>query len=544
MGIIANKKNAYEELESSKKIRKVIDNLEISIPNDNEDNSPILQSDDIYRCVSLPESIAALCVTGLLTLIPHKYIGQCDGGDVFLIYAKEENSNITEALKRPDNIYKAFVNAIIMGNLSDDIFPSNSYVGLIQVGEKEKNSIRIDRAELFDVPITKPFDKNFIFDSAIKTHRHSTKYITLKDRVVKLPLSRMSWDNFLKKKWMYLYIESNDSDRLSPLVGYADFLNWLFYTDEMSMLLTPIKDNAAQVVINTTVNEIPKGLMLQIDLNKMREISIPDDLTIPGQKSITWILDWNCVEFKQNHIVVTPPTDNSVQFNTTTIQTPNSIEAFNYLKDYLKERLSPIHCTIKGKSLEIFDQIRFNEALRLFIKSYKQNGISVGSQSSPNFKIHNSFDNALAQSSRMTEEEFFKYKSEYINYLVSIQSKKHKIIPCVENLSHTTGDTFEYAFIFSAKCKNGDFLIVHENVNPARSTILFVVKKNGYDDSIRLIYDFLHSAEINKRSNIREKNLKIDNPNIVKYASLDHNFISEWKAYLLYYRGYRDFIYF
>lgn len=544
MGINANKKNSYEEPESSKRIRKVIDNLEISVPNDNEDYSPILQSDNISRCISLPESIAALCVTGLLKLIPYKYIGQYDRGDVFLIYAKEENSDITEALKRPDNIYKAFVNAIIMGNLSDDIFPSNSYVGLIKVGEKEKDSIRIDRAELFDTPITRPYDKNYIVNSAIKTHRHCTKYITLKDKVVKLPLSKMSWDNFLKKKWMYLYIENNDLKRLSPLMGFADFFNWLLYTDEMSMLLSPVKDDAAQVDYNITINEIPKGPMLQIDLKKMREIPIPDNLTIPGQKSITWILDWDCVEFKQNHIVVTPPKDKSVQFNTTTIHTPNSIEAFNYLKDYLKERLSPIHCTIKGKSLEIFDQIRFNEALRLFIKSYKQNGISIGSQSRSHSNRQNSFDNALAQSNKMTEEEFFKYKSEYINYLVSIQSKKHKIIPCVESLSHTTGDTYEYAFIFTAKCKNGDFLIVHENVNPARSTILFVVKKNGYDDSIRLIYDFLHSAEINKRSNIREKNLKIDNPNIVKYASIDHNFISEWKAYLLYYRGYRDFIYY
>ncbi len=541
MGINANKKNSYEEPESSKRIRKVIDNLEISVPNDNEDYSPILQSDNISRCISLPESIAALCVTGLLKLIPYKYIGQYDRGDVFLIYAKEENSDITEALKRPDNIYKAFVNAIIMGNLSDDIFPSNSYVGLIKVGEKEKDSIRIDRAELFDAPITRPYDKNYIVNSAIKTHRHCTKYITLKDKVVKLPLSKMSWDNFLKKKWMYLYIENNDLKRLIPLMGFADSFNWLLYTDEMSMLLSPVKDDAAQVDYN---NEIPKGPMLQIDLKKMREIPIPDNLTIPGQKSITWILDWDCVEFKQNHIVVTPPKDKSVQFNTTTIHTPNSIEAFNYLKDYLKERLSPIHCTIKGKSLEIFDQIRFNEALRLFIKSYKQNGISIGSQSRPHSNRQNSFDNALAQSNKMTEEEFFKYKSEYINYLVGIQSKKHKIIPCVESLSHTTGDTYEYAFIFTAKCKNGDFLIVHENVNPARSTILFVVKKNGYDDSIRLIYDFLHSAEINKRSNIREKNLKIDNPNIVKYASIDHNFISEWKAYLLYYRGYRDFIYY
>lgn len=541
-----NKKNKdyYAEPESSKRIRHHIDNMQISVPNDGENTSQLLLSDNISRCVSLPESIAALCVSGLLKHIPYKYIGQCDGGNVILIYAKEEKNNIFEALKEPNDIYKAFVNAVIMGNICEDIFPSNSYVGLIKVGEKQKDSISIIDAEMLDSPITTSFDKNYRVNSLTKTHKHKIKYITLKNRVVRLPLSKMSWDNFLKDKWMYLFIEKHEIKRLSPLFGYADFFDWLLYTDDMSMMLTPMKKEAAHIDLNTNVNDIPNGLMLQIDLKKMKEISLPEDLSTPTQNTITWILDWNCVEFKQNYIVVYPPKNTNIQFNFATIHTPNSIEAFNYLKDYLKERLSPIHCTIKDKSLKIVDQIRLNDAIKLFMKSYKQNGISVGIQTQSHSPRHTSFDNALLQSNKMTEEEFFKYKSEYINYLVSIQSKKHKIIPCVESLSHVTGEAYEYAFIFSSKCKNGNFLIVHENVNSARSTIFFVVKKNSYEDSIRIIYEFLHSSEVNKRSNIQENNLKIDNPNIVKYGSIDHNYINEWKAYLLYHRGYRDFIYY
>lgn len=536
-------KDVFKEHEFSKRIRKIFDNLRIDSPSDDQDLLPVLSTEISSKCISLPKSIAALCVTGLLKIIPKEFIGQCNSGDVILIYSHEEKSNIVTALKKPNDIYKVFANAVIMGNLDDDISPINSYVGLIRIGEKENNNIKIINAELLDSPITAPFDKNFTLGPSNKTHRHRIKYITLENKIVRLPLSKMAWDNFIKQKWMYLYIDKYDMKRLLPLISYADFLNWLLYTDDMAMLLTPIKENAAKVYFNSTVDEFPKGAMLQIDLKKMEEISLPQNMPIPNQHKI-WILDWNCVTFKQNYIVVNPPADNSVQFNTTTIHTPSSIEPFNYLKDYLKDRLSPVHCTIEGKNIEIFDKIRFNEALRLFIKSYKQNGISVGPQSKQHSVKHGSFDYALVQSNKMTEEDFFKYKSKYINYLISIQSKKHKIIPCVESLSHTTGDTFEYAFIFSSRCKNGDILIVHENINPARSTILFVVKKNSYDDSIRSIYNFLHSTEINKRSNIREKNLRINNPNIVKYSSIDHNFFNEWKAYLLYYRGYRAAIYY
>jgi hypothetical protein len=75
---------------------------------------------------------------------------------------------------------------------------------------------------------------------------------------------------------------------------------------------------------------------------------------------------------------------------------------------------------------------------------------------------------------------------------------------------------------------------VHENVNPDRSTLLFIVKKESYEISIRYIYDFLQGTDINKRSGIREKSI-ICFGGIVYYDAIDHDEINTWKKAIEWY---------
>lgn len=98
-----------------------------------------------------------------------------------------------------------------------------------------------------------------------------------------------------------------------------------------------------------------------------------------------------------------------------------------------------------------------------------------------------------------------------------------EVIPCVERLSHANSDVTEYAFMFSIECRPGNILIVHENVNPDRSTLLFWVKGTEYNNAIREIYDFLQSAEINKRSSLRGGSIDVGNAGIVRYKSINHD---------------------
>ena len=82
-------------------------------------------------------------------------------------------------------------------------------------------------------------------------------------------------------------------------------------------------------------------------------------------------------------------------------------------------------------------------------------------------------------------------------------------------------------------------MIVHENVNPDRATLLFVVKEENFNKSIREIYDFLQSAEINKRSSLRDKNVEIENAGILSYRSINHDDLYSWKQTINTYKRFR-----
>ena len=251
-----------------------------------------------------------------------------------------------------------------------------------------------------------------------------------------------------------------------------------------------------------------------------------------------WKLDWNCVMFKRGSVVIYSRSDLGFKFSPTTVYVKESLESFNYLKKYLNERLPPIRCSIVGLKLTVIDKINFNSAIQQFSVAARQGAIKTGGRSSSKGDAPTtmSFSQAMSKAKQLSPEDFKKWKSAYIDFLVTQQSKDYKVIPCVERLVHTIGDTTEYAFMFSIECRSGDILIVHENVNPDRSTLLFIVKRENYDKCIRAIYDFLQSAEINKRSSLRDRDLDIGQAGIVRYRSINHDFLSSWQRVITNYK--------
>lgn len=254
-----------------------------------------------------------------------------------------------------------------------------------------------------------------------------------------------------------------------------------------------------------------------------------------------WILDWNCVMFKNGYMVIYAHSNSGVKFTPQKSYISGLLESYNYLKKYLNDRLPPIRCEIQGMQLRIIDNINFSEALQQFAKAARQGVITTGKNGPTTIgsPLPMSFSQALSKAKQMTPEDFQKYKSKYIDYLVTLQSSNYKVIPCVERLAHANSDNTEYAFMFSIECSSGKTLIVHENVNPDRSTLLFLVKKEDYDRSIRGIYDFLQSAEINKRSSLRDRSLEIQNAGIVSYRSINHDDLYSWKQTIRTYKIYR-----
>ena len=286
-----------------------------------------------------------------------------------------------------------------------------------------------------------------------------------------------------------------------------------------------MKKNSKGKVLNRRfeITQIKEGMEA-----KMSSVSKSSSSSVNGAKK-RWILDWDCVKFKSGYIVITPPKDRSVKFTPKAIPLPDSSESFNYLKEYIKKKLSPVCCEVEAMNLDVFDKIRLNEAIQKFTTASKRVVIDAqGETVKKETPSTESFQQALSKASQMTPEVFKKYKSQYIDFLIELQSEEYKVIPCVERLAHANNDSTEYAFMFSINCKSGDVLIVHENVNPDRSTLLFIVRKRKYDNTIRSIYDFLQSEVINKRSSIREGAIKHED-GIIDYKSINHDDIYSWQ---------------
>ncbi len=496
----------------------------------------------VYKVVSLPQPFASLLVMGLLDEFRVSNIGSCKEGDFVYVYATEMTQEAKEKLWYDNHIYGKFYNALEMGNLPNEL-PINAYIGQFRIKDyRSYKKVGVDKAFVFDKPIDCDYNDMPKFIATYSRHQAPIKKIQFRNRAIEVPLSEENWEKLGNMKdEFFLYWEDEYSQFCSLWGSNKDeqgLYDIVFYNGANRKRYYQLENQAVVCNVRKDKQTNLTFYVLEFCFEYIEEKTDVENNSFDILQKKDWILDWSCVRFKDGYIVVSAPLDDKVKFKTKAFPLKGSIEAFNYLKDYLNDRLSPVHCTVEKMNLTIYDQIRLNEAIEKFATASRQRGITtVGS--SPTKRItpmQMSFKQALSKAQKMTEEEFKKYKSEFIDFLVAQQSKKFKVIPCVERLAHSTGDTTEYAFMFSIECKSGNILIVHENVNPDRSTLLFVVKRENYDKAIRAIYDFLQSAEINKRSSIRSGDIDKGQVGIESYNSINHDNLYSWQKVITNYK--------
>ena len=499
----------------------------------------------VYKVVSLPQPFASLLVMGLLDEFRVSDIGSCKEGDFVYVYATEMTQEAKEKLWYDNHIYGKFYNALEMGNLPNEL-PINAYIGQFRIKDyRPYKKVGVDKAFVFDKPIDCDYNDMPKFIATYSRHQAPINKIKFRNRTIEVPLSEENWeklDNMKDEFFLYwedeyskfcsLWGSNKDEQGLYDIVFYNGANRKRYYQLENQAVVCNVrKDKQTNLTF----------YVLEFCFEYIEEKTDVENNSFDILQKKDWILDWSCVRFKDGYIVVSTPLDDKVKFKTKAFPLKGSIEAFNYLKDYLNDRLSPVHCTVEKMNLTIYDQIRLNEAIVKFATASRQRGITSAG-SSPTKRIapvQMSFKQALSKAKQMTEEEFKKYKSKYIDYLITLQSKNYKVIPCVERLAHSNSDNTEYAFMFSIECSSGKILIVHENVNPDRSTLLFLVREQDFNRSIREIYDFLQGAEINKRSSLRDRSIEIKNAGIVSYRSINHDDIYSWKQTINTYKQYR-----
>lgn len=488
-----------------------------------------------YSEAWLPQPLAAMVVRGLTRFLKWPNLSKYEHGEKVLIYALHSTKRTRNLIWADDALYSSYHNALQMGNLLEKEIPEHVYVGYVVIGAKLADDYyEIQDAVAFKtLTSTKPKYLNNLGED-----KRMLKRLSLENRILKIPVNDDVWSMLERKNGTYyFYWENTFNDFYSEEFGCGDSKGQyeiVLYNDKEEKVCA--QEDKAAIQKKTYISK-PDGKEFEafvLSFHYLREKSKYEESSFKVMKRIEWILDWNCVKFKNGYFVVLPPDNGEVKFKPKAFPYKGVIESFNYLKEYLNERLSPIRCYAEALDLTIYDKIRLEEAIQRFAAISKQRAIKTTNTNQQPKEVPEqmTFKQALSKAMQMTPEEFEKYKSEYINYLVKKQSKEYKVIPCVERLAHSTGDMTEFAFIFSLECGNGNIMIVHENVNPDRSTLIFEVKKGDYNKSIRSIYDFLQSAEINKRSSLRERNIEIKEVGVIRYRSINHDNIYQWKRTL------------
>ncbi|MBR1498046.1 MAG: hypothetical protein IJ615_00195 [Bacteroidaceae bacterium] len=524
---LGKEKKVYAKIEKLERLKKRLDreiNRQIG-------GKSVFQK---HQVLKLHQPVASLVVYGLIKTIKTDSLPYLHKDDSVFIYAEAATKKSMRGFCSNDSLYGTYHNALAMGIVEQcENMPKDCYVGFVKVEQQRTQdgfyvvkgayAFREQVQDLSDCMIATNYTKPDI------------PKIRFENGILRIPLNDELWGQMERLEghfFLYWKTEFNNFYSSEDGLGYDGRLYDIIFehrANEKRFIQNDVTAVTKQEFVCGSNDRVFWGLVVNFEKLSLKKKYEESSFYVLQKRE--WILDWKCVKFKNGYFVVVPPVDESVKFRPQAFSKPGVIESYNYLKEYLKDRLAPVRCSVEEMKLTICDTIRLDDAITKFATASKQRAIKTATTKG-NVRIapqQISFKQALSKALKMTEAEFEKYKSEYINYLVKLQSKKYKVIPCVERLSHANNDMNEYAFMFSIECQSGNVLIVHENVNPDRSTLLFWVKETTYNKAIREIYDFLQSAEINKRSNLRGGNIDISNAGILKYKSINHDDIWTWK---------------
>lgn len=247
-------------------------------------------------------------------------------------------------------------------------------------------------------------------------------------------------------------------------------------------------------------------------------------------------IPWNAVEFKNGCVYLYnykkyKAHDDIIKKNEAPyiFQCKESRECFNQIKPYFANKLSPIIVVLSdGKIVGVESKINLENAIRILRYNSEDESWSVDDSQ---FVVPANFRTAAGISQTKVLETIKRKKSAYLNALVESQLKAKKIVPSIELLLHQNSESEEDAFIFTLGHYRNDMMrIVYENVNEARSTVVFVVRIEDYTKALMCIFNFMRSREVNKRRGLHYMKYDFKKSGVMTYNTANHTTVSEWKS--------------
>ena len=310
-----------------------------------------------------------------------------------------------------------------------------------------------------------------------------------------------------------------------------------FYWEKIKNKKNPIQVNNTNIIIDGILSATEKG-----ELSKQKD-KVKDAFLVHGRPSSVrrvvktdsddWTLQWEDIRFYDGYYIFHPNLEGKTVIRTIEplkVLNFRCKKSFNYIIKYFKARLPKItyHITSDYR-IELDNKPKFESVLVDLAKEQTRTQKEVKIEHNVR-RIHRlGFSEAVERSKTLTAEDFKRYKSKFIDFLADHQAIDRKIVPATESISHSSGSFDEECFMFTIESFSGNLIVVVENVNPDRATILFEVGRGSYMLSLHTIYDYIQSDRINKRSTIRGNDVRFRDAGVICYDTFKHDQFHDWK---------------
>ncbi len=197
----------------------------------------------------------------------------------------------------------------------------------------------------------------------------------------------------------------------------------------------------------------------------------------------------------------------------------------NRIKLHFKIKFETLEIQITNGKVIINDPERFNNLLQ-DIKLHQIYNYVPSLEYSPKQQLIKYFKG-------LTKPEIKRYlqnyKQEYINYLCIKQLGEYKIQYTPEYRVNFDSEEWENAFIFTVSIQNKYAVVILENTLESRSSQVFYVPIEKYEEGIKDICAFFTSDKINKREFIINNKIQFKQSGIIKTKRLYHTNYKVWK---------------
>ena len=203
-----------------------------------------------------------------------------------------------------------------------------------------------------------------------------------------------------------------------------------------------------------------------------------------------------------------------------------SKRVFNDIKSYFLSKFPDLEVKVIGGKVVFNDEQRF-QALLSSIDTNSKSSVMPDYTLIPKGIVYR---NLCGASNAQIRSFILNLKQIFLSYLCTIHLDQFQIKYTTELRINFDNDFVENAFLFTVSESSNRILVVYENTEYARSSIVFFVKPAEYDNAINSICGFFSSRKLNKRETLAGYYVNFKQTGIISFRRVYHSDFNKWKS--------------